>query len=888
MRPQKAAQSLAVISILICFTAMPARADDAEFNAHLVKSNEAFVNKNYDLAEQEMLAAEKLLDTTSDKVGYEQAILLRKGQLLLIAEKYPEAETVLKQAIALAAKQGQADHRSAITLDFTLGTVYIKQKRFDDAIKLHLHGFSVLDKDVTDNYRLLARGMALNFNPIYQHFGRDPKLLPLIIAQLEAFERMGISDDTYAGVGNIYLGDMYLAQNKFDLAEAAYKKAREIFDKRNDERTAQACNIKLIAVYGACGRVADAETVAREALARAEKVGGPNDVQCGRFLALLGRIYVDSGKPALAEENLNRAKEILERNPNSVDMLTYLSAMMAVKEMQDKPDEAIEFGERAVALIPKLSDQLDEQMLMPLIDLSKIYSKQHKYSEAEAKLKAALAKTDKDNSPAVMQLNLALSKLYRDQGDYEQAEAYGTKVLQQRQKLYGYMHTDVAWALENLASIYRDQDDYAKANKSYAEAIAILNQVKADEMTLAAVYISQAISLSREGNFAEADKKLSNTLAAAEKILGENSVQVCHTLTLLSQFSYDAGKYDQAVERGLRALSLNEKRTGTESADVARVCGMLARSYLKLGDKAKAEAMKKRYLQITSKLPGAPPAVIADNPVMQSTPALAKQNQPVQDKWALVIGISNFKDSNLNLRYAAKDGKDFANFLTSDGHFARDHVKLLTDKEATRENIVNALGDQFLGKAKKDDLIVIYVSSHGGTDLKGTSGLNFLVPYDASPTNLLTNGIPMEWFSQIIQDQIRSGRVLLFLDVCHSGAATGNKGMSRERNFDATKLEPGRGQIIVCSSLANQLSWESKNYDNSVFTRRLIDALRSQGDKTTLSEAFDIMRAKVEDEVLSDRHESQTPVMKRTWNGDDIALSARTAASNSGKSAAGK
>src|SRR6185369_9538657 len=36
-------------------------------------------------------------------------------------------------------------------------------------------------------------------------------------------------------------------------------------------------------------------------------------------------------------------------------------------------------------------------------------------------------------------------------------------------------------------------------------------------------------------------------------------------------------------------------------------------------------------------------------------------NRPIKDKWALVIGISKFKDPTINLQYASKDAKDFAN-----------------------------------------------------------------------------------------------------------------------------------------------------------------------------------------------------------------------------------
>jgi hypothetical protein len=65
-----------------------------------------------------------------------------------------------------------------------------------------------------------------------------------------------------------------------------------------------------------------------------------------------------------------------------------------------------------------------------------------------------------------------------------------------------------------------------------------------------------------------------------------------------------------------------------------------------------------------------------------------------------------------------------------------------------------------------------------------------------------------------------------------------------------------------------------EKYNNSVFTRQLIDSLFCEQRRTTLSQAFLHMRGKVEEEVLDDRHEEQTPVMKRKWNGDDLQLAA--------------
>src|SRR3990167_6667139 len=87
---------------------------------------------------------------------------------------------------------------------------------------------------------------------------------------------------------------------------------------------------------------------------------------------------------------------------------------------------------------------------------------------------------------------------------------------------------------------------------------------------------------------------------------------------------------------------------------------------------------------------------------------------PVADKWALIIGISKFKDPTINLKYPAKDARDLYNFLVSEGNFAPDHVKLLLNEQATRGKILSELGDKWLPRvANPNDLVLIYISSHG-------------------------------------------------------------------------------------------------------------------------------------------------------------------------------
>ncbi|MBU6450141.1 MAG: caspase family protein [Cyanobacteria bacterium REEB67] len=255
-------------------------------------------------------------------------------------------------------------------------------------------------------------------------------------------------------------------------------------------------------------------------------------------------------------------------------------------------------------------------------------------------------------------------------------------------------------------------------------------------------------------------------------------------------------------------------------------------------------------------------------------------NRPVRDKWALIIGISDFQDKTLNLHYPAKDARDFSDFLVKEGNFAKDHVKLLVNQDATRANILSALGDKWLPHvANPDDLVLIYISSHGSSSDMDVGGINYLLAYDSQVDNLYASGLPMQDLTRVIKGRVHSDRVVLVLDACHSGAAeAGGKGLVRQGNVNADEVAQGTGQLVISSSSPSQVSWESRNYQNSVFTRCLIDALRKNGNATTLGEAFQSMRDQVQEQVLKERGVLQTPILKSRWKGSDLRLS--TPASN--------
>ncbi|RTL38741.1 MAG: tetratricopeptide repeat protein [Candidatus Melainabacteria bacterium] len=263
----------------------------------------------------------------------------------------------------------------------------------------------------------------------------------------------------------------------------------------------------------------------------------------------------------------------------------------------------------------------------------------------------------------------------------------------------------------------------------------------------------------------------------------------------------------------------------------------------------------------------------ADEQVAEE-PAAPPANRPIRDKWALIVGISKFKDSTLNLRYPSKDAKDFYDFLVTSAGFKRDHIKLLVDEEATRAHILSELGDKWLPRvANPDDLVVIYISSHGSASDLDVGGVNYLLAHDTEVDNLYASGLPMQDLTRIIKGRVHSDRIVLVLDACHSGATTvsDSKGLSRRSNVNADDIAQGTGQLVISSSMPNQVSWESKRDQNSVFTKYLMEGLKA---KSNLGEAFDYMKNKVQEEVLRERGVLQTPVLKSKWQGAELVIGA--------------
>lgn len=254
----------------------------------------------------------------------------------------------------------------------------------------------------------------------------------------------------------------------------------------------------------------------------------------------------------------------------------------------------------------------------------------------------------------------------------------------------------------------------------------------------------------------------------------------------------------------------------------------------------------------------------------QPTPALGV----VRDKWALVVGISKFEylPAQYQLHAPAKDARDFAQALTDPdvGRFNNDgkHVRVLTDSDATLQQLMSGV-DYLIAHAQTDDLVVIYISSHGvsAVDDRGASGdaqTGYIVTYDTKTTALFSTAFAMEDLRKVL-DHIRSRRVVVFLDTCFSGdslrrfASNGSKALSVVQDDQLQRVVQGTGRVLIASSSGSQPSWESAS--NSFFTECLLSAMKQDKGLDTVTQLFFKLDHDLPYVVLKEKNAVQTPVI---------------------------
>lgn len=223
-------------------------------------------------------------------------------------------------------------------------------------------------------------------------------------------------------------------------------------------------------------------------------------------------------------------------------------------------------------------------------------------------------------------------------------------------------------------------------------------------------------------------------------------------------------------------------------------------------------------------------SIIAENRFASSEPTMLRikrgadrENTAKKPRLILLaIGLSRFADGD-TLPYPAKDAADLvATMQKQEGRcYSRVESRLLTDEKATVANIIEGL-DWVRQQTTPDDIAMVSVNTHGGNDVFGR--FDFMA-HDGF--------VGSEEILRVVKKV--PGKVILFIDTCHSGNALerlrGKEGATPDVNRLTNELTSDEnGAVVFTASTSQQVSFESATAKGGLFNRALIEGLEGKAD----------------------------------------------------------
>lgn len=238
---------------------------------------------------------------------------------------------------------------------------------------------------------------------------------------------------------------------------------------------------------------------------------------------------------------------------------------------------------------------------------------------------------------------------------------------------------------------------------------------------------------------------------------------------------------------------------------------------------AARRAADRAVSKIADRLASAPQLAQIDEAVSlvvdSSTPAPSPSQTiaTVGKKWALMIGVSDFSQVRKKTGWGVSDLDGVKIDMQSmrkvfkDLGVEEERLIWLFNEKATTKNILSSF-QKIKESSGPEDLVYIYLSTHGIPKQEGLSGFGIPVTYDMGVDNF----IDFENFRKSISE-LKSNNIIWINDTCHSGMATqgmmtvevGARGVSvvPQGSFRAAAAAGISGKNIAVFSSATEKQW---------------------------------------------------------------------------------
>ncbi len=348
---------------------------------------------------------------------------------------YPEAESLLDDALALRDAALEEDDAELGRLLTEIGIMRLRQNKLDEAAEVLFRGFEVRQRQFGERHDAIAHSLTF-LGVLHTLRGDYDDAEASLLRAVSIYEESYGSDHPALAetVGN--LATAYYRTGRIEESIELNKRAISLLEiDKGPDHPAVAMRLDNLgnAYYGA-GRHQEAAELLQRALAIRENVLSPKHPLVASNLANLANVYSALGEYERSESMLLRALAIREEvlGPTHSHVISNIGNLGALYINWNQLDKAEDFLLRSDALRAEVYEPDHPRIATSKINLGLLYIKLNKLGEAEAALTAANAilasKVTEDHLYRIT-TDWKLATIYAETGRIDEARGLFEKVL---------------------------------------------------------------------------------------------------------------------------------------------------------------------------------------------------------------------------------------------------------------------------------------------------------------------------------------------------------------------------------------------------------------------------------------------------------------------------
>lgn len=216
-------------------------------------------------------------------------------------------------------------------------------------------------------------------------------------------------------------------------------------------------------------------------------------------------------------------------------------------------------------------------------------------------------------------------------------------------------------------------------------------------------------------------------------------------------------------------------------------------------------------------------------PGVAATPAFGRD---MAKTLYLGIGVTAQKSYAVqNVAWAEHDARALGDALRAGLGLPERNVRLLADAQATKDNILKAIDEFLVARARPDDTLVCHVGARGVTLADGRPAI---VPYFFEPRTAAADALPLADLLAALDRA--AGRHVLVLDVGWAGDVAG-RGVRHvaevehgEAGAEALDRCGSERRLVLCAAGPRDGAYELDERQHSLVTHYLLEGLRGAAD----------------------------------------------------------